>query len=437
MADTHSHSPAPVKSGSEHAAHDHVEHGSAAHGHADHGQGHGHVALHYQPALPLPNGKVCLWLFLSTEIMFFAGLIGTYIVLRFGAPKGTWPTPHDVHVVERLGAINTFVLIFSSFTIVLALEHAKANRAEKAKRALLYTFLLGSVFLGIKAVEYRSKFLHGIYPQRPHSLIYERADVYYASAVRQTLSTKRADLEARKTAATEGTVKFTTEDQEQLDVIAQLQEHLVRWAELKAAKSDDPTEAEDALLTMSYLIYPLHADEQRVDLVMKRERTEIAARLNALQATPVAGIAEQDVLFTSTQAQPSGDGIAQPADEAQPAEGTTTEPVLPQLSEEERLLGRQELLERVENREYEGGLNEAYHWLRLPMRIPSGNMWASTYFLLTGFHALHVLIGLIIFALAMPLRLDRARANFLENTGLYWHFVDLVWIFLFPLLYLF
>ena len=49
---------------------------------------HGHAAikLQYQPSLPIGNGKLCLWLFLSTEIMFFAGLIGTYIVLRFGAP---------------------------------------------------------------------------------------------------------------------------------------------------------------------------------------------------------------------------------------------------------------------------------------------------------------------------------------------------------------
>jgi len=47
------------------------------------------LKLQYQQALPIPNGKTCLWLFLSTEIMFFAGLIGTYIVLRFGAIA--WP----------------------------------------------------------------------------------------------------------------------------------------------------------------------------------------------------------------------------------------------------------------------------------------------------------------------------------------------------------
>jgi cytochrome c oxidase subunit 3 len=96
---------------------------------------------------------------------------------------------------------------------------------------------------------------------------------------------------------------------------------------------------------------------------------------------------------------------------------------------------RQELLSDLP--EPHGGLNEEHHFLKLPMFIPSGNMWASSYFLLTGFHALHVIVGLIIFALALPLRLDPARGGFLEATGLYWHFVDLVWIFLFPLLYLF
>ena len=83
--------------------------------HDDHA--HGHVKLEYHPGLPLPNGKLCMWLFLSTEIMFFAGLIGTYIVLRFGAPDNTWPAPHDVHLAEYIGAFNTFVL-FQFFNIL-------------------------------------------------------------------------------------------------------------------------------------------------------------------------------------------------------------------------------------------------------------------------------------------------------------------------------
>src|SRR6202171_1270888 len=109
----------------------------------------------YHPGLPIPNGKLIVWLFLSTEIMFFAGLIGTYIVLRFGAP--TWPRPHEVHLSEPIGAFNTFVLICSSVSIVLALESARANKAGLAKLWLLLTLALGAVFLGVKMFEYNAK----------------------------------------------------------------------------------------------------------------------------------------------------------------------------------------------------------------------------------------------------------------------------------------
>ncbi len=80
--------------------------------------------------------------------------------------------------------------------------------------------------------------------------------------------------------------------------------------------------------------------------------------------------------------------------------------------------------------------------LTLPLTpaIPYGNMWASCYFAMTGFHALHVIGGLVIFVviLTMGLRkkLGHQHESMLELTGLYWHFVDIVWIFLFPLLYL-
>ena len=64
-------------------------------------------------------------------------------------------------------------------------------------------------------------------------------------------------------------------------------------------------------------------------------------------------------------------------------------------------------------------------------------MWASTYFLLTGFHAIHVLVGLTEFVILLGMTLDATKSHVIENVGLYWHFVDIVWIFLFPLLYLF
>ncbi|MCL6508788.1 MAG: transposase [Bryobacteraceae bacterium] len=86
-------------------------------------------AKYIQRGIPVSNGKLAMWLFLVTEIMFFTGLIGTYIVLRLGTPEGGWPRPVDVHLSEALGAINTFVLIFSSFTVVMA--HSAIVRATE------------------------------------------------------------------------------------------------------------------------------------------------------------------------------------------------------------------------------------------------------------------------------------------------------------------
>src|SRR5438874_10984887 len=116
--------------------------------------------------LPLPNGKLAMWLFLVTEIMFFTGLIGVYIIIRNGAPtvNQPWPAPHDVHLVEWIGAFNTFVLICSSLTVVLAHWSLHTGDAKKATLYIAVTLALGCVFLVVKAIEYKGKFDHEILP---------------------------------------------------------------------------------------------------------------------------------------------------------------------------------------------------------------------------------------------------------------------------------
>ena len=154
-----------------------------------------YIQLEYEPAVPVPRGKLAVWLFLSTEIMFFTALIGTYIVLRFGAPTGTWPAPKAVGLVEWVGALNTFVLICSSVTVVFALEAARRDRPRRAKQWLLITILLGVSFLGIKAYEYSHKYAYGLFPRAPRSLIYDRPDVTYLSGLKAELNQRIKDLE--------------------------------------------------------------------------------------------------------------------------------------------------------------------------------------------------------------------------------------------------
>ncbi len=143
---------------------------------------HAHAAtLGEETATGIPSAKLGMWLFLASEVMFFAGLFATYVVLRMGHPA--WPGPEG-HLSVPLGTLNTFVLIGSSMTIVMALAADRAGtlpageempRAGKraasergATRALRgwlsLTIALGGVFLGIKSFEYATKFSHHIFP---------------------------------------------------------------------------------------------------------------------------------------------------------------------------------------------------------------------------------------------------------------------------------
>ena len=113
--------------------------------------------------LPIPNSKLGMWLFLGTEIMFFTAFIGAYLVLRIGSPG--WPTnPIDTHIHVWAGGLNTFVLITSSFFVVIAHEAMGAKNYKKARKFLAWTFILSCVFLTIKGYEYYGKISHDILP---------------------------------------------------------------------------------------------------------------------------------------------------------------------------------------------------------------------------------------------------------------------------------
>jgi cytochrome c oxidase subunit III len=258
--------------------------------------------------LPLPTAKLAMWIFLATEIMFFSGLIGAYIVLRFGTPH--WPHPHDVHLAEWMGAVNTFVLICSSVSIVLAHRALGQRQIGIAVGYILATLALAGVFLVIKSFEYKAKWDHHMIPG-----------------------------------------------------------HVI----------------ENVPMALSKVIYG--------------ERT------------------------------PGSEEAPKPMLEGE--ELKTAIAIYDDLAAQR--IDRFAALERYEHLRHESKAD-------LPEVIFNGNLWASLYFTLTGIHAAHVLGGMVIFAIMLIMaamgNLGMKHLQFVENAGLYWHFVDIVWIFLFPLLYL-
>ena len=298
--------------------------------------------------LKLPNSKLCMWLFLGTEIMFFTALIGTYIVLRLSSidveGNRAWPPNEVTHIVTWAGALNTFVLIFSSFLVVVAHEQVARGQFRKGLLALLLVFVCAVLFLGIKGYEYSGKIHHDILPGR----IPETRQ----QAIQKTVN-------EIGTVATLNASDFATDG---------------RGSDIKNA---------------------LKAEHEKLETLLRQEKLTIEET-------------ERQVL---------------------------------NLAEDERF-GEQIksgvrmyfiYTEREKEKKDTNHPHSQYY-------IPYGNLFASCYFTMTGFHAIHVIVGLIIFFFpikkGLTTGLEEADAQYIENAGLYWHFVDLVWIFLFPLIYI-
>ena len=119
------------------------------------------AASHSESLTGVPSNKLGMWLFLASEIMFFTGLIAAYVLLRAGHPA--WPGPEG-RLSVPFGTLNTFILICSSMTMVMALPAAQEGRTSALRMWLALTVALGSTFLVIKGIEYSTKFHHGIFP---------------------------------------------------------------------------------------------------------------------------------------------------------------------------------------------------------------------------------------------------------------------------------
>lgn len=128
---------------------------------------HGHRALqhHFENMEQQREaGTIGMWVFLVTELMFFGGMFLAYALYRNMYPAAFASASN--HLDLTLGAVNTGVLIVSSFTMAMAVYFTQVGKPRPQILCLVLTLVLGLTFLGIKAVEYHQKYTDRLIPGR-------------------------------------------------------------------------------------------------------------------------------------------------------------------------------------------------------------------------------------------------------------------------------
>ena len=308
-------------------SHGHDSHGHDAHGHGDHAK-YPFLAHHFDtPNQQFESGKLGMWVFLATEVLFFGALFVMYAILRFKDPQVFSYASQYLDTI--LGGINTCVLILSSLTMAVGVRAAQTNKKGLLSLCLALTLAGAIGFLVIKYFEYTHKF---------------HLNLKWGEAFYHPASAEEA-------------------------------------AEVKV----EPKPVENPVLAIS-------------------------------SPNPSAGA--QPVALTAL---PPADKTAIAAPKAGP-DGVATEA----------------MVEATDSHMHVAHTEEPH--LLDPKMPANTHRFFAIYYIMTGLHGIHVLIGVgVIGWLFLGSLRGRYNSDYytpVDLVGLYWHVVDLVWIFLFPLFYL-
>ncbi len=120
-----------------------------------------HLAHHFENAeQQADSAKLGMWIFLATELLFFSGLFCAYAMYRANHPEiFIWA---DQFLDKKLGGLNTVILICSSLTMAWAVRAAQLGRRRALAILLTATLVFAACFLGVKGIEYNTKWKHGL-----------------------------------------------------------------------------------------------------------------------------------------------------------------------------------------------------------------------------------------------------------------------------------
>lgn len=473
---------------------------------------HHHTPSSVKMGIPIPNSKLGMWLFLGTEIMFFTAFIGTYIVLRVGSDP--WPTVEQTHINVLAGGINTFVLIASSYLVVVAYEAMTQKKFQKARVTLWIVFACACLFLGIKGVEYKGKFDHDILPghiaesdEQAMKKVVREMDAAVETRLEELRPTGTITEELQAAADEQGTGPLSEQemtlhaayreaervsalqkeydenykdvadeelDSSQLERKKNLEQFLSLYAEFQLIENhitdrvpfDVNLKENVTTVTMKDgtehkgILVPGSKDSKTIRIISEEKEKTVETTLNRDEIAKLKPAAELTLPQVQekvhelkhsaivTTADRTIEGVVLVKDEhaqhEELVEGEETAHEEGPVSDDENLVirtgkGKDAKIETIPRSEvtsteyiYEDVLAGVHH----PTVLVYGNIFASLYFIMTGFHAIHVIVGMILFAIVLFSKMDEQWTDWVENSGLYWHFVDLVWIFLFPLIYI-
>ncbi len=136
-------------------------------------------AMPAEPAQEPDIGKLGMWVFLASEVLFFGGLFLAYVYGRMHWPHGWEAASRRTDVV--LGTVNTAVLLTSSAVVALAVACEEDARARRwSARLLALTAALGVVFLAIKGVEWHAEWEEHLVPGPTFALDVDGAQQFFA-----------------------------------------------------------------------------------------------------------------------------------------------------------------------------------------------------------------------------------------------------------------
>lgn len=400
----------------------------ASHGEHDHPA---FLAHHFDtPEQQFDSGKLGIWLFLVTEVLFFSGMFCAYAIFRNLRPDVFVGSSQFLNT--KLGAINTGVLLFSSLTMAWAVRCSQTEEHKKLTGMLAATLSCAMIFLGVKSIEYSHKWGMGLLPSG--TFFYDPANPHPTTD------------EMVKMGFTEGTAFFLHNSLYFLCApFALLLIGVAAWWIWAIVKGNKFQSACAMPLTVVCATFFVGVGLGMI-LESGGEDGHAAGHGSVAHASDHADHQEghdgdhaTEVASASPMAtKPSASSSDDPGVIEMLATDSTNTGLMSDLSarKAQASVASGSIVNSSDGLT-DGGITEATSNVLTPRQA---GKFFSIYYCMTGVHAIHILggIAVLVWLLIRSVRQDFNRQYFgpVDYVGLYWHLVDLIWIYLFPLLYL-